>query len=151
MITKFNQKKGDNMKIRKMWRWGFFVIVAILLSIGIPEAKTEIVRVDEDVGLTADDSRESIVTSFDFNFINEAEVEISPGDNFETVSDWTYENMVETLQGNTIGIIVENDLRTYNESNDMYYRNSYTSNYRTSNKTIYRNSHFALDQEQLEC
>jgi len=126
------------MKIRSMWVWTkhlFMVLIflAVSFTMGTEDTRNEVIFVDEDVGITADDSRELTLTTVDFILINEAEVEISPGDVYVYVSSTSNDyDRNETLLGSLLGY---NEITsTYNESDNRYLNRSYTNSYKIQNK-----------------
>ena len=134
-FTMFNQKKGGNMKLRGMWVWTkhcfmILIFIGFLFTMGSTKSISNTICVDQDVGITPDDSRELNLTELNFTLIREAEVEISPGDVLIFASSKVnFKTMNEALLGSL------NECKNtyiYNESktNILFYYKDLASNCR---------------------
>lgn len=147
------------MKLWKFWVWGklfmVLIVIGMAFSMGTPNTQSKVMYVDEDVGIEQMDIDNTFVSlefekSIDFSWNNEAEVEISPGDNFVyvliTSNDY---DRKETLLGSLYVInTTDNSRAQFDNSNNKWVCNSVQS-YETSTKILNYNSHFRLSRSRL--
>lgn len=141
------------MKIRKFMIGWLIVIVAALFTIDSTSANQIIAdRIDNDVGIEQI-SIDNTFVAIDFenimiNLQNEAEIEISPGDNFSYVSSTSNDyDRKETLLGSLYMINNTKDSKSakFDNSNNTWTDN-YSINYEISTEN--NKNHFRLDRSR---
>lgn len=143
------------MKLWKLWVWSklfmMLIVIGMAFSMGTPNTRSEVIYVDEDVGIEQMDIDNTFVPiefekDFDLKWHNEAEVEISPGDRFAYVSSTSNDyDRKETLLGSLYNIRNANKQTQFDNSNNTWTYN-YSTNYEISTKN--NKNHFRLDRSR---
>jgi len=147
------------MKIRKLWAWGFMVLIGFLFAFTMPEPCEKFNdRVDNDVGFEQADKTNVSIEVNDFEIcLNEAEVEISPGDNFNYVSSTTILNINdkkdeyvwnETLLGSSIRNNEDGQKsHNFDYSNNRFVK-TYIESYNIPKTLSYSKDHYRIDRSR---
>jgi hypothetical protein len=145
------------MKIRNLWVWAKFSLILIVIgfafSLGTPQAQAKTARIDNDVGIEMYEpciDNTLVVVSLTFeNYVNEAEVEISPGDNFILVSSTSmiYDRN-ETLQGSLYKKENVDRQNIIKNSNNRYRQHMITLFSNILKEPYLSKEHFRLDRSR---
>ena len=144
------------MKLWKFWVWGklfmMLIVIGMAFSIGTPNTQSEVIYVDEDIGIEQMDIDNTFVPiefekDFDHKWYNEAEVEISPGDMFVYVSSTSNNyDRKETLLGSLYVINSTGYCHTQFDNSNNTWVDKLNHRYETSTKN--NKNHFRLDRSR---